>query len=145
MLGQDNYPIRLIPFTYEPLLDAERSPFTRSRNGGNELLQQLEIRHAITTVHDSQPKGEIPWQYTNQNGDSADIPEGVAVPKVMETRIGLLEFNDGAPSDETVKKVYDNLDFVRALDAYMNGYQLASLKAMHNGLLAAGVEDNGGC
>ena len=68
---------------------------------------------------------------------SADIPAGVAVPKVMETRLGLLTFDDGAPSHETVKKVYENLDFTRALDAYMNGYQLASLKAMHNGLLAA--------
>ena len=66
---------------------------------------------------------------------SADVPENVAVPKLMETRIGLLEFKDGAPSDATVKKVYDNLDFVRALDAYMNGYQLASLKAMHKGML----------
>ena len=35
-----------------------------------------------------------------------DIPEGVAVPKFMETRIGLLEFKDGAPSDGTVEKVY---------------------------------------
>ena len=58
---------------------------------------------------------------------------------------GKLTFVDGAPSDETVEKVYDNLDFIQALEAYMNGYQLASLKAMHKGLLAAGVEDNGGC
>jgi len=75
---------------------------------------------------------------------SADIPAGVAVPKVMETRLGLLTFHDGAPSDETVKKVYENLDFIHAFEAYMNGYQLASLKAMHKGLLAAGAEDNGG-
>ena len=75
---------------------------------------------------------------------SADIPDGVAIPELVETRIGLLEFKDGAPSERTVEKVYDNLDFVRALDAYMNGYQLASLKAMHKGLLAAGAEDNNG-
>ncbi len=75
---------------------------------------------------------------------SADIPDGVAIPELVETRIGLLEFKDGAPSERTVEKIYDNLDFVRALDAYMNGYQLASLKAMHKGLLAAGAEDNNG-
>ena len=75
---------------------------------------------------------------------SADIPDGVAMPNLVETRIGLLEFKDGAPSEKTVEKIYDNLDFVRALDAYMNGYQLASLKAMHKGLLAAGAEDNNG-
>ena len=75
---------------------------------------------------------------------SADIPDGVAVPELMETRIGLLKFKDGAPSDETVKKVYDNLDFIHAFEAYVNGYQLASLKAMHKGLLSVGAEDNGG-
>ena len=75
---------------------------------------------------------------------TADIPPGIAVPDETDTRLGKLTFVDGAPSDDTVEKVYDNLDFTRALDAYMNGYQLASLKAMHNGLIAAGVEDNGG-
>jgi len=75
---------------------------------------------------------------------TANIPPGIAIPDELETRLGKLAFVDGAPSDETVEKVFDNLDFTRALDAYMNGYQLASLKAMHNGLLAAGVEDNGG-
>ena len=75
---------------------------------------------------------------------SADIPPGIAVPDELDTRLGKLTFIDGAPSDDTVKKVYDNLDFTHALNAYMNGYQLTSLKAMHNGLLAAGVEDNGG-
>jgi hypothetical protein len=75
---------------------------------------------------------------------TADVPPGIAVPDELDTRLGKLTFVDGAPSDETVEKVYDNLDFTRALDAYMDGYQLASLKAMHNGLLVAGVQDNGG-
>ena len=75
---------------------------------------------------------------------SADIPAGIAIPNEVDTRLGKLTFVDGAPSDDTVEKVYDNLDFVHALEAYMNGYQLASLKAMHEGMLAAGVEDNGG-
>ena len=75
---------------------------------------------------------------------SADIPAGVAIPDEVDTRLGKLTFVDGAPTGDTVEKLYDNLDFTRALDAYMNGYQLASLKAMHKGLLAAGAEDNGG-
>jgi hypothetical protein len=72
------------------------------------------------------------------------IPDNVVVPEVLESRLGQLTFIDGAPSDDTADKVYDNLDFTRALDAYMNGYQLVSLQAMHKGLLTAGCEDNGG-
>ena len=74
----------------------------------------------------------------------ADIPPGIAVPDSLETRLGRLTFIDGAPSDETVKKVYDNLDFTRALDVYMNTYQLVSLNAVHKGLLESGVKDNVG-
>jgi hypothetical protein len=73
-----------------------------------------------------------------------DLPASVAIPDEMDTRLGRLSFVDGAPSDDTVEKVYDNLDFTRALDAYLNGYQLVSLKALHKGLLSAGAEDNGG-
>ena len=81
---------------------------------------------------------------SSKNQTSADIPPGIAIADEVDTRLGKLTFVDGAPSDDTVEKIYDNLDFTRALDAYMNGYQLTSLKAMHSGLLAAGVEDNGG-
>jgi hypothetical protein len=31
----------------------------------------------------------------------------------IETRIGTLEFKDGAPSAETTRKVYDSVDFAR--------------------------------
>ena len=73
-----------------------------------------------------------------------DIPTSLLTPDSMQSRIGELTFVDGAPSSETVEKVYDNLDFTRALDAYMNGYQLVSLQAMHKGLVDAGAEDNEG-
>ena len=73
-----------------------------------------------------------------------DTPPGIAIPDQMDTRLGKLTFVDGAPSAETVKKIFDNLDFARALDAYMNGYQLVSLQAMEKGLASVGVEDNGG-
>ncbi|MGB5567025.1 MAG: DUF1254 domain-containing protein, partial [Acidimicrobiia bacterium] len=72
------------------------------------------------------------------------IPENVITPDILNTRLGSLTFKDGVPSDDTVSKVYDNLDFTRALDAYMSAYQLVSLKAMHNGLQSVGAQDNGG-
>jgi hypothetical protein len=75
---------------------------------------------------------------------TTDIPPGIAMPDEIDTPLGKLTFVDGAPSDDTVQKVFDNLDFTRALDAYLNGYQLVSLQAMYKGLVAAGVEDNGG-
>ncbi len=52
------------------------------------------------------------------------IPENVLTPDILNTRLGSLTFKDGVPSDDTVSKVYDNLDFTRVLDAYMSAYQL---------------------
>lgn len=73
-----------------------------------------------------------------------DIPAGIAVPDQVETRIGTLSYVDGAPSDETVQLVYDNLDFTRAFDAYTNAYQIASTQALFEGFAAAGAEPNNG-
>ena len=48
------------------------------------------------------------------------IPPALITPDKVETRVGPLQFKDGAPSAETAEKVYDTLDFTRALDAFLN-------------------------
>ncbi len=70
------------------------------------------------------------------------IPPILVTPDTVETRIGKLEFKDGAPSAETVAKVYDTLDFTRGLDAFLNSYGGASAYAIRKGLLGIGAEDN---
>jgi hypothetical protein len=76
------------------------------------------------------------------SAQNADIPSFLVTPDKVETRIGTLEFKDGAPSADTVAKVYDTLDFTRALDAFMNSYGGASAYAIRKGLLSIGAEDN---
>ena len=70
------------------------------------------------------------------------IPPILVTPDSVETRIGKLEFKDGAPSVETADKVYDTLDFTRGLDAFLNSYGGASAYAIRKGLLSIGAEDN---
>ena len=53
-----------------------------------------------------------------------------------------LEFKDGAPSPETMQKVYDHLDFTHAFNAFMNTMQGVSIEALHQGFQGAGVKDN---
>ena len=52
---------------------------------------------------------------------STAIPPGVAVPDKVETRLGTLHFNSGVPDKATTEKLYDNLDFQRAVEAYLLG------------------------
>jgi hypothetical protein len=49
---------------------------------------------------------------------------------------------DGVPSMATVEKVYDQIDFTYAYDAFVNTIQGVSLVAGRRGILEAGVKDN---
>jgi len=73
---------------------------------------------------------------------ASTIPQALITPDKVETRIGPLQFKDGAPSAETVDKVYNTLDFTRGLDAFLNSYGGASAYAIRQSLLSIGAEDN---
>src|SRR6266540_5159869 len=46
------------------------------------------------------------------------IPAEITTPDKVETRLGTLEFFDGAPSDATVQTVYDHLDFIHGVEVF---------------------------
>jgi hypothetical protein len=70
------------------------------------------------------------------------IPPAITTPDKVETRLGTLDFKDGMPSQETVDKVYDNLDFTHAFEAFVNTMQGVSTAALRKGFLDIGVKDN---
>jgi len=70
------------------------------------------------------------------------IPPSITTPDKIETLIGTLEFKDGAPSAETVQKVYDSLTYVRGVDAFMNSFSGASAYAIRKGFQSIGADDN---
>ena len=66
------------------------------------------------------------------------IPPGIAAPERVETRFGALDFFDGFPSDASVQKLYDNLDFQRAVQAYLLAIPAVNQAAMRKALLTWG-------
>jgi hypothetical protein len=73
---------------------------------------------------------------------SSDMLRSISTADQLETRLGTLEFVDGVPSPETSELVQDNLAFVHALNAYLNGFPGASTQALLKGFHEAGVENN---
>jgi len=71
-----------------------------------------------------------------------DIPKSVITPDSIETRLGTLKFKDGVPDAATTQKLYDELDYIHAVDAFINGYPLVSQQALRKGFIAAGINDN---
>ena len=70
------------------------------------------------------------------------IPASITTPDTVESRLGTLEFDDGAPSEATAALLYDHLDFVHGVEAFLGALPGASLAAVRRGYLATGVEDN---
>jgi hypothetical protein len=66
------------------------------------------------------------------------IPRGIAVPDKVETRIGTLRFFGGFPDQDSVQKLYDNLDFQRAVQAYLLALPVVSQVANRDNILTAG-------
>ncbi len=57
---------------------------------------------------------------------STPMPPGIAAPDSIETRLGTLRFFDGFPDKATAQKLYDNLDFERAVQAFLLGMPAVS-------------------
>jgi hypothetical protein len=75
---------------------------------------------------------------------SANVPPDITTPDTVQTRIGTLKFFDGLPDSQTVQKVYDNLDFVRGVEAFLSGVPAASVYALCEGMNEAGIKPNRG-
>ena len=73
---------------------------------------------------------------------SSDILREIGAPDRLETSLGVLEFRDGVPSGGTAEKLYDHLDFVHAVNAYLDGFAAASTYAIRKGFHDAGAADN---
>lgn len=73
---------------------------------------------------------------------SPDVPAKITTPDTTQTRIGALRFKDGAPDPETVKLVYDQLDFGRGIEVFLRGMSATSVYAVCRGLEEAGIKTN---
>lgn len=63
----------------------------------------------------------------------------LSTPDHLKTPFGDLEFFDGVPHADSVQSVYDALDLLRGIDAFLTAVPGASLVAMRRGLRTAGV------
>ncbi|ATQ28230.1 hypothetical protein CS378_05470 [Rhodococcus ruber] len=72
------------------------------------------------------------------HSNSTPIPPGIEVPDEVRTRLGTLRFFDGVPDDETTRTVFDNLDFQRAVQAYLLALAPVEVAAVRKAMLALG-------
>src|SRR5512139_3893837 len=69
---------------------------------------------------------------------TTDIAAGIAIPDTLATRLGTLKFFDGFQDDTSVEKLYDSLDFQRAVQSYLLGLPPVNQLANRKGMLEVG-------
>ncbi len=79
---------------------------------------------------------------TSRAGVTAEALRSISTPDKVESRLGTLEFNDGAPSEATAALLYDHLDFIHGVQAFIGAYPGASTTAIRRGFRSIGAEDN---
>jgi hypothetical protein len=72
---------------------------------------------------------------------ATEIPPDITTPRLVDTRLGALEFVDGIPTEATAAKVYDNLDFLRGVEAFLTAMPGASVYALREGARQEGYAD----
>jgi hypothetical protein len=86
-------------------------------------------------------ESQLPAKELKTYTQTTQIPEGILTPDVVETSIGTLKFFDGAPLPETAKLVYDNLDRMRGVDAFLKCMPAASVRQLMLGPVQIGASD----
>ena len=108
------------------------------------MLRVAEMRSAFSLVFAVVLVGCAGPQKRDDAQDEvyAPVPASIVTPDRMETRLGSLSFFDGIPTPETAATLYENLDFQRAVRAYLDTVAGASMQALKKGLDDAGALPN---
>jgi hypothetical protein len=89
--------------------------------------------------------GAPSWaQNTQPQKYSADVPSWIATPDTVQTRIGTLNFHNGVPDEKTVQLLDDQIDFMRGVEAFLNGMPATSIHAICDGLESVVIKRNQG-
>ena len=78
-------------------------------------------------------------------GYNNPIPAKIMTSDEVQTRIGTLKFFNGMPDTETVQACYDNLDFMRGVESFLNGIPGTSLEGIRLGMAEVGATTSHHC
>ncbi len=67
------------------------------------------------------------------------IPSKIMTPDTVETRLGTLNFVDGVPTAATTQLVFDNLDFMRGTEVFLNFVPACSIEAIRLSFVERGA------
>jgi hypothetical protein len=73
-------------------------------------------------------------------GFNQKIPEKIMTPDKVETPFAALNFVDGVPTAETTQRLYDNLDYIRGVEVFLNFIPATSMEGLRLGQAELGAK-----
>ncbi len=111
------------------------------------LILIIAVLFTLGSCEQNSNESKTETKSTTENFDEilskfkTDIPTKILTPNHVNSRIGELEFYDGIPTDATLEKVYENLDFMRGVDVFLNFIPATSIEGMRLGMLELGLDN----
>jgi hypothetical protein len=81
------------------------------------------------------------WAIPPKYKMTTQTPENVLIPDKVKTRLGTLTFFDGVPTEDSAQKVWDQLDFQRAVECMILTTPAASLSGFRRGIREYGPDN----
>jgi hypothetical protein len=72
---------------------------------------------------------------------TTEIPAAITTPEKIETRLGTLEFPNGFPTEDTAAKLYEHLDFMHGVEAFLYALPGGSVHAAGRGIKSMGGDN----
>ncbi|WP_236246013.1 DUF1254 domain-containing protein [Streptomyces sp. CC210A] len=73
---------------------------------------------------------------------TSETVESISTPERVDTHLGTLDFPLGVPTDDTADRLYEHLDLLDGVRAFLDAYSGVSLWAARKGLLEVGAKDH---
>lgn len=109
------------------------------------LLCVWSVQAQTQTQSQTQPQATSPAKPSDSTIPAhynTPIPAEIMTPDKVETRLGVLSFQDGVPDSQTSQKVYDFLDISRAAEVFLQAIPMASLEALRIGHAKLGISQS---
>ena len=116
-----------MPSQNVPEVLVARSTFGQGRDKRKAKGSSRELPRSVFAVTCALSVAAAFAAGTPTAGFNNRIPEKIMTPDTVDTRIGKLEFVDGVPTVDTSRTLYDNLDFLRGVETFLNFVPAASI------------------
>ncbi len=97
------------------------------------------INHHVRLLASILACATVPLSAVTMAQTTSGSPPAIGIPDKVESRLGTLEYNGGVPASATVQTAYDNMDFMHAVQVYLNAFAGVSTYAIREGLLSIGA------